>query len=120
MIGADERLLRWMRSAARAAFALGVLLIVYLSLNNTGGEFAAGSDKLHHFLAYFAVSGCGFLGLRRQMGVAGGMIVLGIALEIAQGALTAGRSADVVDALANALGVAGAFAAVRLLPYRLS
>jgi hypothetical protein len=48
--------------AARLFFILGVAAIVALSLDVSGAVTAPGNDKLHHFLAYFAVSACGFHG----------------------------------------------------------
>ena len=66
------------------------------------------SDKLEHLLAYFILSASAvqLFGSRRALcRVAVGLIVMGVGIEWAQGALTATRMADPMDALANASGV---------------
>lgn len=64
-------------------------------------------DKLLHLLAYLVVMGW-FAQIWSSRGTlaahAGGLIALGIALELVQGSLSH-RSADAFDAIANALGV---------------
>ena len=68
----------------------------------------AGSDKWGHFAAYFllAASVTQLVASRAWLLVAGaGLVLLGIGLEIAQGALTEDRMRDPMDALANTLGV---------------
>jgi len=65
-------------------------------------------DKLEHLLGYFALSAGAvmlFATRRAQAEAALGLIGLGVAIELAQAALTATRSADGFDALANTLGV---------------
>ncbi len=65
-------------------------------------------DKLQHFLGYAGLSAYAvmlFTRLRTQALAALGLVVFGIAIEVAQGALTAGRVADSADAMANSLGV---------------
>lgn len=67
-----------------------------------------GVDKIEHFLAYLVLGAYAvmlFARRRPQAIAAVGLILLGIGLEFAQGALTASRQADSADALANALGV---------------
>jgi VanZ family protein len=66
------------------------------------------SDKLEHFLAYFVLAACAvqLFATRRVLGaVALGLVLMGIGIEWAQGALTATRMADPMDALANTSGV---------------
>lgn len=66
------------------------------------------SDKVEHMLAYFALSASAvqLFGSRRALcWVAAGLVALGVGIEWAQGALTANRMADPMDALANASGV---------------
>ena len=65
-------------------------------------------DKLEHFLGYAALSAYAvllFASRRAQVGAAVGLVALGIGLEVAQAVLTASRSADVLDAATDALGV---------------
>lgn len=81
---------------------------------------APGSDKLHHFLAYFALSAAAVQLYARWTSLLGaglGLVLLGLGLEHAQGALTDTRMADRWDALANTLGVIAGLA-TRLTPWR--
>ena len=71
------------------------------------------SDKLEHFAAYFLLAAGAVQVFRRGrvlawVGVA--LVALGVCIEFAQSALTANRSADPFDALANAVGVAAGLA----------
>lgn len=66
------------------------------------------SDKVEHFLAYFllATSAVQVFATRRALWVAGvGLVLMGVGIEWAQGALTDNRMADPIDALANTSGV---------------
>ena len=66
------------------------------------------SDKVEHLLAYFILSASAvqLFGSRRALcWVAAGLVAMGVGIEWAQGALTATRMADPMDALANASGV---------------
>ncbi len=66
------------------------------------------SDKVEHFLAYFLLAGSAvqLFAQRRALWLAGaGLVLMGIGIEWAQGALTATRMADPMDALANTTGV---------------
>ena len=78
------------------------------------------SDKLGHFLAY-AVLAIGAVQLYARwaslLGAGIGLVLLGIGIEYAQGALTAIRVGDPADALANTLGVIAGLA-TRLTPWR--
>lgn len=68
-----------------------------------------GSDKWQHALAYFLLAGSGVQLWRgwRALGVLGlGLALMGIAIELAQGLLTAQRQADGGDVLANLAGIA--------------
>lgn len=67
----------------------------------------SGSDKLHHFIAYFSMT-LWFAGIypRSQyvwVGIA--MFALGGVIEAAQSAMDLGRQADVYDMIANTSGV---------------
>lgn len=107
----------------RALFIAGGWLyaaaIVFLSLMPSPPQpgFAYG-DKLGHFLAY-ALLMFWFAALHRRTGerlaYAGVWILLGVALEFAQGA-TDYRSLELADMAANALGVAAGAAAALILP----
>lgn len=68
-----------------------------------------GADKLQHLAGYAVLSGYAAMlfASRRALGMAAaGLVLLGILIEGAQGALTTSRLADPVDALTNLAGVA--------------
>ncbi len=76
-------------------------------------QLPSGSDKVEHFLAYFLLAWGAvqlFAARRALLWSTLGLVLLGVAIEIAQGALTSNRSADPMDALANAAGVAAGMA----------
>lgn len=67
-----------------------------------------GIDKLEHFLGYAVLSGYAVMLFERARAhavAAVAMLLLGIAIEFAQGAITQSRRADAIDVLANTLGV---------------
>ena len=93
---------------ARIAFALGVLLIVYLSLIPTEELPSLGLwDKLEHALAYGLVAvtgGIGWAGRGRAWTLlAAGLVALGVLLEFLQ-SFVPGRFTDPGDALSNLIG----------------
>ncbi|NYZ61497.1 VanZ family protein [Luteimonas deserti] len=77
-------------------------------------------DKLGHFAAYFALA-AGAVQLYARwpslLGAGMGLVLLGIGVEYAQGALTQTRLQDPADALANTLGVIAGLG-TRLTPLR--
>ena len=79
-----------------------------------------GSDKVEHFLAYFLLAGSAVQLYRRGPALAwaaSGLVLMGVGIEFAQGALTETRMADPADALANTIGVL-AGVATALTPWR--
>jgi VanZ family protein len=89
---------------------LAVALVIVLSLVNLSGlpPVPEGGDKVEHFLAYALLSASAvqlFVRRRACVVVASLLVAMGIALEFAQGTLTATRMADPYDAVANTLGV---------------
>ncbi|HDS1040947.1 TPA: VanZ family protein [Stenotrophomonas maltophilia] len=77
-------------------------------------------DKGEHFLAYFILSGSAVQLFRRGpplLWVGVGLVLMGVGIEFAQGALTSNRSADPMDALANTIGVLSGMGTV-LTPLR--
>lgn len=96
--------------------------VIVLSLVNLSGlpPVPEGGDKVEHFLAYALLSASAvqlFATRPACVIVAVLLIVLGVGLEVAQGALTATRMADPRDALANTLGVIAGLVTV-FLPVR--
>jgi VanZ family protein len=102
-----------------AMSAVLVAVTVYASLE-TGVSLPvpSGFDKVEHFTAYcgLAVWFTGLYPRSRYWKVVLGLLALGIGLEIAQGVMRLGRSADVFDVVANAAGVGIGL----LLAYRLT
>ncbi|WP_349985518.1 VanZ family protein [Stenotrophomonas sp. WHRI 8082] len=79
-----------------------------------------GSDKVEHFLAYFLLAGSAVQLYRRGAVLAWagiGLVLMGIGIEFAQGALTEARMADPADAVANTAGVIAGLATA-LSPWR--
>lgn len=65
-------------------------------------------DKVGHFLAYATLAAWSvmlFARRRAQWTAAVALVLLGIAMELAQGAFTSDRMMDSYDAIADALGV---------------
>jgi VanZ family protein len=84
------------------------------------GQLPSGGDKVEHFLTY-ALLAAGAVQLyprwRSLLSVGIGLVVMGIGLEYAQGALTTYRMMDRADALANTLGVIAGLG-LQLTPWR--
>ncbi|AXK72942.1 hypothetical protein DWG18_12080 [Lysobacter sp. TY2-98] len=73
-----------------------------------------GMDKLEHALGYAVLAGYGtWLFPTRGLRVLIGVVLFGVAIEVAQGVFTTSRSADPLDAIADALGAVIAQIAVR-------
>lgn len=91
-------------------WAFGWLLCIVLSLihpPNLGVDVPE-SDKIGHFLAYALLSAWSvwlFSSRRSHLLSAIALVLLGIAMELAQGAFTDDRMMDVRDAWADAIGV---------------
>jgi VanZ family protein len=87
-------------------------------------QVPAGGDKFEHLLAYgtLAFAAVQLFERRALWRVGIGLAALGMSLEIAQGTLTATRSFDLADELANCcgvlLGLAAAFTPLRDLLLR--
>lgn len=105
----------WLHDFSRPRLWLGVwlfgwLLCVVLSLSSPI-QFGSGldnSDKLGHFLAYAALSGWSvliFAQRHARWAAAASLVLLGVAMELAQQQFTVDRMMDALDALANTLGV---------------
>lgn len=100
--------------------AIAALVVVSLVPAPDLPNVPPGSDKIEHFLAYCLLAvGAVQLYARRPawIGAGLGLVLLGIGLEYAQGALTTTRMMDRWDALANTLGVIAGLATM-LTPWR--
>lgn len=116
---ADGTPLRW-RAAWLTAGWLILALVVGFSLAPLfdGRPPLNGLDKLEHAAAFaLLMAWFGALGAaRRRPAIAAALLLLGIGIELAQGA-TGWRRAELADALADAVGVALGWAlALRLAP----
>lgn len=116
----------WLKALRHPRFWLGVWLaavltvIVVCLIPPPPLALPQGSDKVEHFLAYFLLGGSAvqvFQRGRALIWVGVGLVLMGIGIEIAQGALTETRMADPADAVANTVGVAAGLATA-LTPWR--
>ncbi|MBJ7515583.1 MAG: VanZ family protein [Stenotrophomonas sp.] len=116
----------WLKPLRHRRFWLGVWLaavltvIVVCLIPPPPLALPQGSDKLEHFLAYFLLGGSAVQVFQRGRAlswVAVGLVLMGIGIEIAQGALTETRMADPADAVANTIGVVAGLATA-LTPWR--
>lgn len=101
---------------------LAITVVVVLSLGPPLAlpQAPKNTDKIEHALGYFllAFSAVQLFASRRSLVLAGlGLVLLGVGLEWAQGAFTADRMPDPLDALANTLGVLAGLA-TSLTPLR--
>ena len=100
--------------------AIAAVVIVSLVPAPDLPDLPPGSDKWEHFLAYAALAAAAvqlFARWPALLGAGLGLVLMGIGLEYAQGALTETRMMDRWDALANTLGVIAGLA-TRLSPWR--
>ncbi|SNT84754.1 hypothetical protein [Stenotrophomonas sp. CC120222-04] len=104
-----------------ALWATAVLLVIVVCLIPPPPiPLPENSDKGEHFLAYFILAGSAVQLFRRGrplLWVGVGLVLMGIGIEFAQGALTSNRTADPMDALANTIGVLAGMATA-LTPMR--
>lgn len=65
------------------------------------------SDKVEHagLYAFLTIWFAGLYPRNRYLLIAGALVVLGIGIEIAQGAMHLGRTADIRDVFANSIGI---------------
>ena len=103
-------LLAVLATVAIASFSLGKVPRLNLGLDVKSG------DKYLHILAYFVLTTSWMFALRDRIGksvfkifVPLALILYGIILEALQSGLTSYRTGDVYDAMANTIGVLGAF-----------
>lgn len=105
-----------MRKALVAAGWAWAAAIVWLSLTPSLPTLDAGhGDKLGHFTAYALLMFWFARLYARRLWYAIGFVAMGVALEFLQ-VETGYRHFDLLDALANGLGVLAGWAAARFLP----
>jgi VanZ family protein len=95
-----------------ALSAVLLAAVVFASLQpNLGPRVPANVDKIEHLVAYVALA-VWFTGLvvrDRYWTVAVGLLAFGAAIEVLQGLMNIGRSAEWLDMLANTLGIGVGF-----------
>lgn len=87
--------------------AIGLAIVVCLLPTDRLPQPPNLSDKTEHFLCYLLLS-CWFAGIyprARYWAIAIGLVVMGVLIELAQGAMGWGRQADAHDVVANCTGV---------------
>ena len=93
-----------------AAFWLAVLTVITASFwpgPQLPDLWFPAADKVQHALAYALLFLLGRrAGYRSDWGLPLALLALGVTIELAQGAFTATRSAEWLDALADAVGIA--------------
>jgi hypothetical protein len=95
----------------RLWIALSMVLLAavfYVCLQpGLGVSVPAGFDKVEHLAAYvlLAMWFTGLVARGRYWAVAAGLLALGALIEVLQWRMNLGRSAEVLDMLANTLGV---------------
>jgi hypothetical protein len=102
--------------AVRLGFCLALAAVVWGSLSPAGGTTMPGNDKMMHFLAYVVLGVLAMYGWpRRRALVVALLLAVGAAIEVLQGAPLIDRDTEMLDWLADAGGIAAAFAFVPLL-----
>ena len=96
------------RTAYAAAFTAMYAAVVVVSLIPSKALPQLNlSDKIEHLLAYAVLAALGDIAFpNRRRVLAVGLLATGVGLEFLQGAMGLRRQAEVLDALANGLGVA--------------
>lgn len=121
IVGRSLKPLRHARGwSALWCLAIAIVVVVSLVPAPVLPDLPPGSDKGEHFLAYLALAAGAvqlFARWPALLGAGLGLVLMGIGLEYAQGALTDTRLMDRWDALANTLGVIVGLA-TRLTPWR--
>jgi VanZ family protein len=87
--------------------AVALTIVVCLVPNDRLPQPPDLSDKSEHVIAYLLLSVWfgGIYERGRYWAIAAGLLVFGILIEIAQGAMGLGRSADVHDVIADSIGI---------------
>lgn len=100
--------LRWQFWWVAGGVAIAAVIAVLSLLPATDLPRVQLWDKFEHGFAYFALAAWfgGVVRPSRYLRLAAALLAFGIAIELAQGAMGFGRTADLADVLANGLGIA--------------
>jgi VanZ family protein len=91
-----------------AISAVLLAAVIFASLQpNFGPAVPHNFDKLEHLSAYVVLSlwFTGLVARERYWVVVCGLLALGLSIEVLQGVMNVGRSAEALDMLANTVGV---------------
>jgi VanZ family protein len=91
-----------------AISAVLLAAVIFASLQpNFGPPMPHNFDKLEHLSAYLVLSVwfTGLVARERYWVVVCGLLALGLSIEVLQGVMNVGRSAEALDMLANTVGV---------------
>jgi VanZ family protein len=90
------------------ASLLTTLVLSLLPAEDLPDSLSLVSDKIEHAAAYAAIAGCTIVGFRgaSTRSTAIWLALMGAAIEVAQAAGIPGRTGDVMDWLADAVGIA--------------
>jgi VanZ family protein len=100
---------RLARPHLRSAFILALVVVFVLAMLPLPAPITvvAYQDKIEHCLAFLALTLLGLAGWPgRTVRIAGGLVLYGVVIELAQHWLTTHRVGDPADVLANSVGVA--------------
>lgn len=108
--------LAWARLWQAGALLMVVAIIAGSMLPGPAVAAVSQWDKLEHALGYGAVTlwAIGMLRPARYLHAAAAALLLGASLELAQALLTSSREGDLLDLVANAVGIAVALALAHL------
>lgn len=96
-----------LRGLAIALFTIACAVVIWTSLIPADELPQTGiSDKIEHAVAYAGLALLGVWAFPRRYGrLAVGLMALGIVIEVLQGLMAVGRQADVMDAVADGIGL---------------
>jgi hypothetical protein len=105
----------------RSAFVVALVVIFTLAMipQPVVPMVVAFQDKLHHCAAFAVLMLMGWAGWpSRSLRVAGGLVLYGLLIEVAQDQLTTNRVGEPMDWLADSVGIAIGLGLIRLLTLR--
>jgi VanZ family protein len=95
-----------LRALARFAFLGAAVVVLVLALFPPNLITAPGPDKLHHFLAFLALTLLGLLGWpEHRVPIATALMAFAAVIEFLQTAALSGRDAELLDWVAGGAGI---------------
>ncbi|MFZ5717939.1 MAG: hypothetical protein ACOY5Y_00580 [Pseudomonadota bacterium] len=114
---------RFPRPVRIALYALAALILLVLCVLPTEDLPDPGTgDRFEHTAAWFVLTATGYaLAPRRMWAIPAFALAYGVVVEVIQGAAPTGRHSDLLDFVADAVGVAiaiGLYGLLRLISWR--